>query len=143
MKFPASVMIDSLRPKDVLIITANPELSSTDPHLYTCIGNFNDEFQFVIASTQKESIYRRVAARQFSTDTIVNIKKDPLCPLKKESWFDCNIVKSYSKKRLLELIKGDFRRTEIPMPENHYQDLINAVCLSENVEAEFIEYLNS
>ena len=104
MKFSLEYLINSISPKDVIIISANPELNSKEPHLYLYIGKFDNQIQFVIASTQKDNIYKRVVVRKLSVETIVNVKKHPDSPLNKESWFDCNVVKSYSIQALVNLI---------------------------------------
>lgn len=142
MEIPIELMVQTIAIRDVIVITANPDLSSAEPHLYICIGRFEDKYQFVIASTQHEAIHRRIAAQGFSTQTVVNINPSPECPFHKQTTINCNNVKSYTTAKLIELMKGNFQRTSLNLPQYHYESIINAVCMSEIVEQDFIDHLN-
>lgn len=140
MEFGLDFMLESIQPKDVIIFV-NPGLGTIEPHLYICIGRLNGDFQFLVATTKSATVYKQVAITRQNPMTAVNVKVQEECPLTKESWFNCNNIKNYTKNELRMLINGKFSRTRHRMPQPVYEELINGVCMSEVVDTEFIEYL--
>lgn len=141
MNVGIDLLIDSIEPKDVIIF-ANPDINSPEPHLYVCVGRFNGEIQFVICSTQEESIKKRVVITRQVPETIAAITPANDCPVNRNTWVNCNNVKSFTKERLKQLTSSNFTRVETRLPDRHFQDIINGICLSEIVPEEFQDHLN-
>lgn len=135
-------MLQSIVPKDVIIFQ-NPALNSPDPHLYICVGRKDGNYQFVVASTQEQSVKKRVAIRSQLSDTVVEVAPTDDCPLKKKSWIDCNTVFDFTHEKLKTLLNNNFNRTDIRMPDRHHELIVNGVCLSEIVDQSFILHLNT
>lgn len=134
-------LVSSISPKDVIIFV-NPELTSSEPHMFICIGRMNHFFQFVIISTQEEKIKKRVAVLGQKPETIVSLYPSDDSPVKRNSFIDCNQVKSYDKSQLIKMLANNFRRIENRVIQSIFEEIISGVCMSDLVEQELIDYLN-
>ena len=134
-------LISSIAPKDVIIFV-NPELTSSEPHMFICIGRMNHNFQFVIISTQEDKIKKRVAVQGQKSETIISIYPSENSPVNRNSFIDCNQVKNYNKDQLIKMHNKDFRRIENRVIQSVYEEIISGVCMSDLVEQELIDYLN-
>lgn len=144
MEIPKKLIIDSISPKDILVFS-NPDISSPDPHLYICVATIEVDIKFVISASKKEKVFRRNAVRGFADETVVYIPSkdmDSDSTMDSESWIDCNNVFSYSREEFETKFGHSFKVLHTQMHQKYFEQIINAVCMSTNVEGEVIDHLN-
>ena len=128
--------------KEVLLFQYSNEVNT--PHLYICVKKApGNVVVMVISTTNHARVQRFVANNGLHPDTIVAIAPNSIendSPLKQPSWINCNDVYQYTVDEINHFHKdGAICPIQAPLPDRYYQQIVNGICLSDNVDEEIKE----
>ena len=146
MQLPVSFFINSISQKDIFYFSSTL-LHTSEPHYFICIKKgINDVLLFCVSSTQKDKILQRIKVSGFRSETMVHIKpnaEDSESPFPDNSYIDCNHVFPYTTQDFKKMYEDGRIKVINQLPVKYFEEIINGVCLSDNVDLEIIESLNN
>jgi hypothetical protein len=125
--------------KEVLLFQYSNEVQT--PHLYICVKKAPENvLMMVLSTTNHARLQRFVANNGLHPDTIVPIQPNYIendSPLRKPSWINCNDVYLYTIEEINQFHRGGaITPIQDPLPERYYEQIVNGICLSDNIDEE-------
>jgi len=145
IELPANFFVNSIEEKEVILFRASKE--TVDPHFYICIKKTKEDvLMLALSTTQKERILKFVSINNCHPDTIVEIKpnsEDSDSVFNKHCYVNCNDVYPYTSEELKTMHDKGLLKPIGILHQKYYEAIVNGICLSQLVDNDFQDLLNS